>query len=312
MPAPWASKLFAVDGKVPTGHDFGSVPRGAQLKHRFPVKNIYAVPLQFTARVSCGCLTVTATPPVLQPREEGFLDVNMDTLKFNGHKSVTVEVTVLNQQFYSTAVFQVVGHCRTDITLEPGQAVFGVVARGQPATRELLVRYAGQLAWQVGGVAPGDAAPFDVKVVEAYRQPGQVGYRVALTLKPDAPAGSLKGDLQLVTNDPASRLLPVPYEVMVQAPLMASQDRVQFGPARAGEPVERRLILSGARPFRIVGVDGEADGLRVEYGPAAAMRQILAIKFQPTQPGPVQRTLTIKTDLDGGASTSVRVEATVQ
>ncbi len=41
---PWAEKLF---GGV-TSHDFGNVPHGAQVKYSFKVKNIYAVPLEFT------------------------------------------------------------------------------------------------------------------------------------------------------------------------------------------------------------------------------------------------------------------------
>ena len=40
----WAKKLF----KEQTAHDFGTVARGAQLYHRFPVTNIYAVPLEIT------------------------------------------------------------------------------------------------------------------------------------------------------------------------------------------------------------------------------------------------------------------------
>jgi hypothetical protein len=58
-------------------------------------------------------------------------------------------------------------------------------------------------------------------------------------------------------------------------------------------------------------VDGQGDGLTVELPQAPAPTQSLTIKLQPTHPGPVQRTLTIRTDLDGGASVTARVEATV-
>jgi len=313
----WAGKLFAAgaaDGKVPTGHDFGSVPRGAQLKYRFPVKNIYAVPLQVVAGVSCGCTTATPTPSVLQPHETGFLDVNMDTLKWQyGHKQVSVYVTVMNAQYSSTTTLVVTAHSRADITLEPGQAVFGVVAKGQPATREVIVRYAGQLPFQIGAQAAGDTAPFTVSVKEAYRRPGQVGYRVGLTLKPDAPGGPLKGDLHLTTNDPASPLLPIPYDALVQAALTATPPVTQFGGVKAGELVQRKVIVrSNGRPFKILGVDGQEAGVTAEFGPTASVVQVLTIKLQPAQAGPVQRTLTIKTDLDGAASVTARVEATVQ
>jgi hypothetical protein len=39
--------------------------------------------------------------------------------------------------------------------------------------------------------------------------------------------------------------------------------------------------------------------------------QSLTLKLQPTRPGPVNRTLTIRTDLDGGATVTARVEAVV-
>ena len=57
--------------------------------------NIYAVPLEITnIRVSCGCLTATPVPKVLQPREAGYIEVTMDARRFNGPKTVTVHVTV--------------------------------------------------------------------------------------------------------------------------------------------------------------------------------------------------------------------------
>src|SRR5262249_47184394 len=154
-------------------------------------------------------------PQILQPRESGVLDLNMDTLKWAyGHKQVSVYVTVMNAQYSSTTTLVITANSRADITLEPGQAGFGVVAKGPPATRDVIVRYAGQLPFQITGVAPGDTAPFSAAYKEAQRYPGRVEYRVSLTLKPDAPAGPLKGDLYLSTNDPATPLLPIPYDVL--------------------------------------------------------------------------------------------------
>src|SRR4051812_1320123 len=47
----WADKLFGGD----LVHDFGVVPRGAQLKYSFKMTNIYKVPLEISSvRVSCG------------------------------------------------------------------------------------------------------------------------------------------------------------------------------------------------------------------------------------------------------------------
>src|SRR5688572_8140527 len=87
--APWANKLFG--GSL--SHDFGTVARGAQLKHTFSITNIYKVPLQITdIRVTCGCLTATPTTKSLKPNETAQLNINMDASRFNGPKSITIHV----------------------------------------------------------------------------------------------------------------------------------------------------------------------------------------------------------------------------
>lgn len=310
----WAAKLFRdSDGKIPTGHDFGAVPKGAVLQHRFPVTNIYAVPLQLTWRVSCGCVAATATPQILQPRESGFLDITMDTMRFSGYKSVDLQVTVANQQFQSTAVFRIVGNCRLDVTMEPGTVAFGTVPKGQSMSREVLVRYAGALNWQMTGAAPGDPAPFDVKLQEAYRQPGYVGYRVQLGVKQDAPAGTYKGDLQLVSNDPQSRFVPIPYEITIQPSLAVMPELSRIG-SKVGETQMRKVLVKANKPFKILEVEGQGDGVIVETPNVALPVQTLTIKFTPAdgQNGPIEKMLKIKTDLDGGSTVTAKVEATVQ
>src|SRR5215218_8047475 len=68
----WADKLFSNE----LTHDFGVVPRGAQLKHSFKITNIYKVPLEITdVRVSCGCLKAEPSSKVIQPNETATLNI---------------------------------------------------------------------------------------------------------------------------------------------------------------------------------------------------------------------------------------------
>src|SRR5947209_9184385 len=225
-PATWAAKIFDKEnGNTPTGHNFGTVPKGALLQHRFAVTNIYAVPLAISCDVSCNCVSVTPKSQVLQPKQSAVLDVTMDTMRFNTpQKIVNVYVKVQHYdprpQFWSDATLVIQGFCRGDVELAPAQASFGMVAQGQQAARDLQVRYhGGQPGWQITGTAADQSLPFDVKYQEAYRQNGQAVYRVSLVLRPDSPAGSLKGEVNLSTNDPNNPVVVVPYDVSVQAPL---------------------------------------------------------------------------------------------
>src|SRR5687768_16284640 len=75
-PVPWANKFFLPDvAQNPTQDpppvivkDFGSVPHGTLCVHRFPITNIYDVPVQVIyIRRSCGCLQAYPPEKILQP-----------------------------------------------------------------------------------------------------------------------------------------------------------------------------------------------------------------------------------------------------
>lgn len=299
----WADKMF----KGETTHDFGSVPRGAQLFHRFKLTNIYAVRLEIIqTRTSCGCVTMTPSAQALASREEGFLDIIMDARRFTGPKTVNIYITV-GPEFVSTATLQVSAHSRADVVLNPGQVSFGVVPRGQAHAQALDVEYAGVLDWRVTEVEK-PAAWLDVSFKEQYRRPGQVGYRVAVTLKPDAPPGALKQELFLKTNDPASPLVPVLVEATVQAPLTVIPSTVNLGSVKVGDAVMRRIVIRGSKPFLIVAVEGLDEGLSVDPPTTAAAVQSLTLKYQPAKPGEMRRQLQIRTDLGQEAPAIITVE----
>ena len=307
---PWANKFFVPNNAPPViVHDFGTVPYGTMLSHRFPITNIYAVPMQiYEPRRSCGCVTPTLSTQVLQPRETAWLDVTMDARKFTGPRTVTVYVT-FGPQFISTAVLQVKAVSRQDVVITPGQMNFGVVPQGQRPTQTVDVQYSGALDWKITGVAANNA-PVDLAVKELVRERNRVVYRVFATVKADAPAGPLQEDIGLQTNDPAGPLLNVNLAGVVQAPLAVVPDAVKFDAVLVGQTVTRRVFVRGSsKPFRILKVEGQGEGLTVELPPAPMSVQIVTIKFQPTQPGELRRQLKFITDLDRDSTATVTVEA---
>jgi hypothetical protein len=289
----WAEKMFK-DG---LSHDFGTVPRGAQLFHRFTVTNIYAVRMEVTGiSRSCDCVTAVAAKRILEPRETTTVDITMDGRRFTGPKSVTVRVTV-GPDFVSTAELKVTANSRADVVFNPGEVGFGTVVRGQPATQTIDVEYAGPLAWQVSEVVVAKDLPLEASVKELYRRPGQVGVQLKVTLKADAPPGVLKEHVYLKTNDPAGPLVPVLVEAHVTQPLTVTPDRLPLPQVKVGEAVAQRVIVRGTKPFRVLGVEGGAEvTLAGAAGPAAPV-QTLTLRCQFAQPGDFRREVKIKTDL---------------
>jgi hypothetical protein len=302
----WADKMFK-EGNV---HDFGSVPRGAQLYHRFAMTNIWSVPLQLTSiRVSCGCVTATPSSQLLQPRETGYLDITMDARRFTGPKAVSVYIMV-GPQFISTATVRVSANSRADVVFNPGEINFGVVSSGQAPSQTIDVEYAGSLDWKVSDVIKNNA-PVDVTLEEMYRRPGQVGYRLRTTLKPDAPSGLVKNELQLKTNDPASPLVSIYVEATVQAPLAITPATVNMGNVKVGDSIVKRFIVRADKPFKIVEIQGLGEGIEADFPQESAAKQVVILKYHPDQTGDMHRQLRIKTDLEKETSAAVTVEGNV-
>ena len=83
--------------------DFGDVPHGKQLLHRFPITNVHAVPVTIVyLQASCDCVTAAAANPILQPGESTTIDVRMDTRHFTGANMQNVRVKVVGLDFDAT------------------------------------------------------------------------------------------------------------------------------------------------------------------------------------------------------------------
>jgi hypothetical protein len=72
------------------------------------------------------------------------------------------------------------------------------------------------------------------------------------------------------------------------------------------------VLIRAAKPFRVLGVDGIGSGVTVELGSTAGTPlpvQVITVKFDPAAIGVVSRDLRVKTDLDGGTTVMIPVEA---
>ncbi|HEX5271734.1 MAG TPA: DUF1573 domain-containing protein [Gemmataceae bacterium] len=309
--APWAEKLF----ENKTEHDFGSVAHGTQMLHKFAFKNIYAVPLDVTiSRISCGCTTATSSVARVGTKETGTIDVNMNGRLFTGPRTVRVYVTFSNRsvtpEVFSTAELRVIANSRQDIVFNPGAVSFGVVPQGQGAAQDITVEYAGTADWQVSDVVT-NGLPVEAKTEKLRARPGVIAYKVSVSLKPDAPAGTLKGEMFLKTNDPVSPLLPVLVEGNVQASLSVSPSVVRVS-APVNETRGASVAVRGNKAFKILSVEGLGEGvtLTTALPDAAAETHRLTFDVKKSEAGDFRRKLKIVTDLQK-APLVVTVEGSV-
>jgi hypothetical protein len=306
----WAKKMFSE-----TSYNFGTVARGAKVEHRFVVENIYEEDMRIeSVSSSCGCTSPQVAKPLLKTFEKTEVVVTIDTRGHIGRKDATIEV-VFALPFYARVQLHTYAYIRGDIVVQPGEVQFGSVAQGAGASRDLKISYAGRNDWQIVRVECANPS-IVAQAVETYRGSGQVGYRLAVKLKPDAPAGYLRDPLVLVTNDanPRTARVPVSVEGLVAAALVARPSPLLMGSVEVGKTVTGRLAVQGRKPFHVLAVRSSDPRFQCTLPTDARLLHLLPVTFSAdganSAPGKVTAKLRIETDMpDAG---TVEVDASAQ
>ncbi len=277
-------------------HDFGVVARGAELKYRVTITNPYKEDVHITnVRTSCGCSAASQPPQtLLHTHESTFIDISMDTRRFTRHKDSSVIVT-FDLPYPAEMSIPVKMYVRTDVVLTPGGVNFGAVDIGAPAVQTVDVAYAGRSDWTIRDVRTASKY-LTAEVVEVSRAGGTVNYKLTVSLKPDAPAGSLREEVQLVTDDASNPTVPVLVEGRIEADITVTPDNVLLGTLKPGQTTTKNVVIKGRKPFAIDGIqcDGadEAFSMRASVG-EKPVHVIPLIFTAPDKPGLYSETFTI-------------------
>jgi len=149
--------------------------------------------------------------------------------------------------------------------------------------------------------------PYTAKIEELYRRNtrtgNQVGYRLSVSLKGDAPVGTHKHNMYLKTNDPTNALVPVLIESSVQSLVQVSPSQLDLGAIKTDAKLIRRVVVRGSKPFTIKGVDGTGGGVELggELPAREATAHFLTFECRATKEGAFRHKLEIRTSLPGHA-----------
>jgi hypothetical protein len=295
----WADGLFSE-----RAYDFGAIPRGAKVRHSFVLNNRLAEPLTILdVRASCGCTTGWANAKLVPAGQATTIDAEMDTRNFVGKKSTVLTVSLVTAGGRQSEVqLGVSSMILSDIVLNPGTVDFGTVARGQGSSQEVTIERIGAPGWRVERMVSGCQA-IDAVLTEAVRSAENVGYLLKVTLKPDAPAGVLRDEIRLLTNDRESRVLPIQVTALLRGEVTASPSLLSLGTVNSAGTVQGRFLLRASKPFSIRSIAGTTDGFHASADDQSAKPvHIVSVTFQPdeaTARGDVRHAFRIETDLEG-------------
>jgi hypothetical protein len=307
LSATWADALFEEFAK-----DFGSVPRGPTLSHPFRVVNNTRGPVNISSvRVSCACVSAVALKGYLEPGESTHVVARMDTTRFTGVRSVTIYVQ-FDRPAFEEVRLSVQADSRNDFTVTPDTLAFGQVKRGGTPSASVLLSFYGNSEAQI------TAVKCDSNYVQPRAQSvrrldtGEVTYQVTARLRADAPVGKWYTDVWVQTNNVGMPAIRVPLTVEIESALSVNPEAVTLGPVKTQTESERRIIVRGAKPFQIVKVEGTDGQLVVrESSPQVKPIHVLTVKLRAGQPGELNRTLRIHTNLTDDNTIDFHVNAQI-
>lgn len=270
----WADELF-----TEKTHDFGAVARAAKVEHVFVLRNNSKQTIHISGvRSSCGCTQPRVGKNTAAPGEEATVVAAFNTRGFTGKRGAWVTVTIDKPQ-YAEVRLRVDGYIRTDVVVDPGQVSFGSVPVGKSLEKTVKINYAGRNDWKIEDVKTN--SPYlAAKAVEASRNGSRATYDLVVTLKDNAPAGYVNGELMLVTNDRRATQVPVKVEGLVLANLTISPSPVMLGTLQPGQTVKRQLIIKGSKPFRITDIVAEDAGFSFNPTDDAKLVHVVPLTFE--------------------------------
>jgi hypothetical protein len=299
--ANWAEGLFAEKA-----HDFGPVPRGGKFRHEFHLTNRLAEPITIlNIRASCGCTTGRTSTSKLAPGQSTTIEAEIDTRNFVGAKATVLYVTLVTLGGKeSEARLGLSANILSDIVLNPGTIDFGSVVRGQATDQVLTIDRIGASSWRVERMI-STSRVLQGQLVEGARNETSVQYRLTVGLRPDAPAGVVRDEIRLLTNDPETPSIPIPVTATIRSDLSASPSVMAMGRVMSAGGAQGRFLVRASRPFAIVAVDGMGDGFTMaapEGGQARATSHLLSVAYRPEEGrsrGDVRHVFRVLTDLPG-------------
>jgi len=303
----WAKKMFPV-----TSHNFGTVAKGSKTEYRFEFRNLYQEDLHVVGvRTSCGCTSPEVTKRDLKTHETAEVVATFNTRTFLGQHGATVTIT-FDKPYYAEVQLRVAGHIRGDVSFEPPFVDLGNVDLGKGAERKVRITRVGTTPWEIADVRSANPN-FEVVLSQPLKTSAQTVYDLTMRLKPDAPAGYVKGQLMLVTDDPRAPQIPMDVEGRVVAEVTVSPQLLALGAVASGDTVTKNVVVKANREFSITGIHCDDGCLTCEPKATPAKVHILPVTFQAGEKaGRIERQLKISTDLGEGAVPTVTVQVEVQ
>ena len=298
-------------------YDFGTVARGSQIRHAFPIVNRTDSDIRIADwRTKCGCTDVKVGARVIPPGTQTTVEATINTTNFQGYKPSGLTL-ILDRPVFVEVDLNLTCFIRGDILMNPGQVDFGTLRRSAnlPSASLDLTYAGGRSDWDIVQMRTQTDRVKAVAREVSRTADGQIRWQITATLQPGIANGYLKDQITLVTNDTPAQTIPISVVANVQSAVSVTPSIINLGRVPAGQTITRPNIVHvrSRSPFRLSKVSATAPELEAEeIHPGASVDHILNLKLKaPKQPGAFHAVLKVETDLKEEPAAQLKVFATV-
>ncbi len=298
-------------------YDFGTVARGSQIRHAFPIVNRTNADIRIADwRTKCGCTDVKVGARVIPPGTQTTVEATINTTNFQGYKPSGLTL-ILDRPVFVEVNLNLTCFIRGDIVMNPGQIDFGTLRRSSklPSASLSLVYAGGRPDWDIVQMK---TQTDKVKAIarEASRTvDGQINWQITATLQPNVANGYLKDQITLVTNDSPALTIPISVVANVQSAVSVTPSIINLGRIKPGQTITRANLVHvrSSSPFSLSKVSATAPELLAEeIKPGAAADHVLNLTLKaPQEPGPFHAILKVESDLKEEPAAQLKVFATI-
>jgi Protein of unknown function (DUF1573) len=298
-------------------YDFGTVARGSQIRHAFPIVNRTNADIRIADwRTKCGCTDVKVGARVIPPGTQTTVEATINTTNFQGYKPSGLTL-ILDRPVFVEVDLNLTCFIRGDIVMNPGQIDFGTLRRSSklPSASLNLVYAGGRPDWDIVQMK---TQTDKVKAIarEASRTvDGQINWQITATLQPNVANGYLKDQITLVTNDSPALTIPISVVANVQSAVSVTPSIINLGRIKPGQTITRANLVHvrSSSPFSLSKVSANSPAIEAaEVKPGSSPDHVLNLTLKaPQEPGPFHAILKVESDLKEEPAAQLKVFATI-
>jgi hypothetical protein len=211
-----------------TTYDFGAVPQGTKIVHRFAIHNSTSVPVTVQGLEFSMPGMTARFGALIAPGLDRSIAIEWDTSRVAGEIEGQA-IVHFGDTSQAPVTFRLRGVVQPPLEILPFPAIFLSAFQGEDIERRLkIVNHQGQPT--VVSLSQPAIKHFTATLKELER--GKT-YEVVAKIPPGVLPGRYDEELALSTNDPKSARLTIPVHLFVKANLYANPDAIDFGSVSA-------------------------------------------------------------------------------